>query len=74
VRDCFTVEVATRIAALRADAETQEKLDLLAVKNKEGQLTPEERAEFEAMVSAGNVIAVLQAKARSVLSSVNDQP
>ncbi|HKI33504.1 MAG TPA: hypothetical protein VKA46_16740 [Gemmataceae bacterium] len=70
VRACLTPEVATRIAALRADPTTQAELDLLAEKNAEGQLTPEERAKYEALVRAGNLIAVLQAKARSVLDEV----
>jgi len=31
-------------------------------------LTPEEKAEYDAFVSANNVIAILQAKARAVLA------
>src|SRR2546423_12378599 len=67
VRDCFTPDVAKRIVGLRADAEAQARLDALAVKNAEGTITPDERAEYEALVSAGNLIAVLQAKARAAL-------
>ena len=66
VRDCLTPEVARRIAGLRADADTQAKLDRLAEKNAEGTITPDERAEYEALVAAVNLIAVLQAKARAV--------
>lgn len=68
VRDCLTTDVAQRIAALRADAATQARLDVLAEKNAEGTITTDERAEYEALVSAGNLIAVLQAKARSALA------
>ena len=68
VRDCLTAEVAARIAALRADAATQDRLDELAGKNAEGTITPGERADYEALVSAGNLIAVLQAKARAALA------
>lgn len=66
VRDCFTPEVASRISRLRADATVQRRLDDLAARNAEGVITPDERAEYEALVSAGNLVAVLQAKARSV--------
>jgi len=69
VRDCLTAEAARGIAALRADGETQARIDELAGKNAEAVLTPDERAEYEALVSAGNLIAVLQAKARSALSA-----
>lgn len=39
--DCFTPEVARNVANLRADAETQARLDNLAQKANEGQLSPE---------------------------------
>jgi hypothetical protein len=55
------------LANLRADAATQARLDDFASRNTSGQLTPAERAEYEVLVAAGNLIAVLQAKARSVL-------
>ncbi len=68
VRDCLNAEAAGRIAALRADAEAQARLDELAERNSEGSITPDERAEYESLVSAANLIAVLQAKARSALT------
>ncbi len=68
VRDCLTVEVAGRIAALRASADVQLRLDTLAERNAEGTITRDERSEYESLVSAGNLIAVLQAKARSKLA------
>jgi hypothetical protein len=40
----------------------------LAEKCNEGQLTPDERAEYEAYVQASTVIGILQAKARRVLA------
>lgn len=67
LRDALTPTVAAAIADLRADAETQAHLDDLADRNTAGQLTADERAEYEMLVAAGNVIAVLQAKARAVL-------
>ncbi len=67
VRDCLTPEVARRILALRADPVTQAKLDEYAEKNAEGTITPAELDEYDAIVLAGNMISVLQAKARAVV-------
>jgi hypothetical protein len=67
IRAVLTPQVAEGLANLRADPATQARLDELASRNTCGQLTPAERDEYEALVAAGNVIAVLQAKARAVL-------
>ena len=47
---------------------TQQCIEDLADRHHEGQLTPEDLVEYEALVSGANVMAVLQAKARSVLN------
>ncbi len=67
VRDCLTPEVARRILALRADPVTQAKLDEYAEKNAGGTITPAELDEYDAIILAGNMISVLQAKARAVV-------
>ena len=69
IRDVLTPEVAQAIADLRADAATQGRLDHLAERHHEGQLTPEELTEYQSLVSGINLISVLQAKARSVLKA-----
>ncbi len=69
VRDVLTPEVARAIADLRADATTRERLDELAERHHEGRLSPDELAEYQALVNGVNLISVLQAKARSVLKS-----
>jgi hypothetical protein len=61
-------EAARQLVALRADADAQAKIDDLADRANDGTLTPEERAEYESLITAANIIAVLQAKARNVLS------
>ena len=66
IRDILTPEVAQAIADLRAAPATQELIEDLAHRHHEGQLGPDELAEYEALVSGANLIAVLQAKARSV--------
>ena len=67
VRDILTPEVAQAIVDLRADAVTQERIENLAERHHEGQLSPDELGEYEALVNGANLIAVLQAKARTVL-------
>jgi hypothetical protein len=67
VRDVLTPEVAQAISDLRADAATQERLDDLAERHHQGQLSTEELTEYQALVNGINLISVLQAKARSVL-------
>jgi hypothetical protein len=69
LRECLTVEVANRILQLRAAPDVQAKLDLFAAKNAEGLISPEELAEYDSLVRAGNIIAVIQAKARSLVDS-----
>jgi hypothetical protein len=68
VSRCLTPDVARRIIELRADPELQKRVDLLADRSAEGQLTPEERLEYETYVRASRFIAILQAKARKLLA------
>jgi hypothetical protein len=59
---------ARELASLRATPAIQARIDELADKANEGELTDDERAEYAAFVDAIDVIGILQAKARSVLS------
>jgi hypothetical protein len=67
VGDFLTPEVARRLVAYRADATTQARIDELAEKCNEGQLTPVERREYETYIAAIDFVTFLQAKARTVL-------
>ena len=62
------LEFARELVALRATPEVEAKIEMLAEKCNEGQLTAEERAEYESYVQAIHLIGVLQAKARAVLA------
>jgi hypothetical protein len=64
---CLTAEVAKEIVKLRADPKVQRRVEKLARKNTAGQLTPQERAEYETYVAAGTFVAILQSKARALL-------
>ena len=65
--DCLSLDVAAKIADLRADPGMQERIDYLAERSNEGLLTPAEREEYTGYLHAVDVVAVLQAKARSLL-------
>lgn len=67
VARCFTPDVASHVAALRADPKLQARLDALAQKANDGELTDDEREQYEAYVEAIDLISILQAKARQVL-------
>ena len=68
VSRCFGLETARALVGLRVNEQTQARVDELAEKCNEGQLTPDERAEYEAYVQASTLIGILQAKARRVLA------
>jgi hypothetical protein len=64
----LNIEAARKLAQLKADAKTQARVDELARKCNEDELTAAERSEYERYVTAGNLIAILQAKARLLLT------
>jgi hypothetical protein len=65
---CLTPETAKEILSLRADKSAQRRLQQLAVKCDRGTLTPDERAEYQLFVEVGDLVAIIQAKARRYLS------
>jgi hypothetical protein len=67
VGSCLTPDVAKRLVRIRADTKTQKRLDQLAEKNQEGELTDAEREEYDTLIFAIDFVTVLQAKARSIL-------
>lgn len=68
ISQVLTPDVARKLADLRADPTVQARLEELADKCTEGQLSSEERAEYGTYVRAIEFIAVLQAKAHRLLS------
>ncbi|MCX6594499.1 MAG: hypothetical protein NTZ56_23550 [Acidobacteria bacterium] len=66
---CLDEQSARQVADLRVAAVVQEKLDLLAERANDGVLTPDERAEYEALVNAVDFIDILKLKARQRLLS-----
>src|ERR1051325_4767488 len=54
----FTRESAQALVELKADQVAQARIEELAEKCNEGQLTPEERREYETYVHAGDLIGI----------------
>ncbi len=68
----LTPEQTRRLAELEGDAGLADRLAELADKANEGELSPAERAEYEAYIEADNLLAVLRAEARFHLA--DDEP
>lgn len=68
VTDSFTPEMAHTVVNLRADAETQVRIEELRHKANLGTLTSEEDAEYKEFVEAVDIISIIQSKARKFLA------
>jgi hypothetical protein len=55
------------IAGLELDGPTRERLDELAAKANEGQITAEERAEYQAFMGISEFLGLAQIRARARL-------
>jgi hypothetical protein len=60
---------AEEIVEFKVDPELQIRIDELASKSTEGQLTEAERAEYVGYVRANKFVAILQRQARQLLES-----
>jgi len=70
ILEFFSVEHAKALTAYQGDEVLRARIEELARKNTEGELTEQERAEYEGYVSANKFVAILQAKARKLLSRI----
>ena len=68
VSSCLNEAAARKILALKADRKTQARVSMLADKCNEGQLTLEERREYEMFLVVNHFVAVLKGKARILLA------
>lgn len=60
----LSTEQVRQMAHLPVDSSVADRVEELASKANEGQLTTEERAEYEAYIEVNNLMAVLQAEAK----------
>jgi hypothetical protein len=66
--DCFTADVARRVLAVSLDPQRQARIDELARKANDGELTDEERREYADSIEAMDLVGILKATARLALS------
>jgi transglutaminase-like putative cysteine protease len=64
----FPVEQARDLAEYRSGEWLQTRVEELAAKSNEGELTEEDRAEYLGYVQANKFVAILQAQARRRLT------
>jgi hypothetical protein len=69
VGQSMTHDFAQELLELRASPQMQAMIDDLADKCNEGQLTADEREDYENIVQAIHLIGILQKKARKVVAS-----
>jgi len=63
---------AKQVVEFKADDDVRDRIELLACKSTEGELTDDEWKEYEGYVRANKFIAVFQRKARQVLGNASD--
>lgn len=69
VVELLTDEQARALIEFRGDEALRNRIDDLAARHSEGELSPDERSEYEGYVRANKFIAILQAKARKRLAT-----
>ena len=69
---CLTPEVAERFIHWAPDPQLRARVQELGRKADEGTLTPEENLEYQQYIEEGDLIALLQAKARRILARTAD--
>jgi len=70
VGNWLSMEAASKLCELKVIDELQDQLDTWATQNSAGDLHADDRQQYEAILRALNFVAVLQAKARLIVSLV----
>jgi hypothetical protein len=70
--EALTPEAARSLAALKPKPAVQARVDELAAKCNEGDLTEAERREYETYVQVGNIFALLTAKAKKIIADTSN--
>ena len=66
---CLDGESARRVIELQFAPSVQQRTDELAERANEGELTDEERSEYETLINADDFISILKVKARGQIHS-----
>jgi len=67
--ECLNAEAARRVLTLSIDPEIQARVQTLAERANEGELTPGERSEYLSYVEAADLLAIFKLKARRHLET-----
>ena len=70
--DSLTPESARKFANLKVKPSVQARVDELAAKANEGELSDAERQEYETFVHVGSIFALLKARAKKVTSDLSN--
>ncbi len=68
---CLDAESAKRVIDFRVDPPVQDRIDALARKANEGELSADELAEYEALINAADFISIQKLKAKRQLAQVS---
>jgi hypothetical protein len=68
---CLDVESARRLVAFRVDPPVQARIEMLADRANEGELSTADQVEYEALINATDFIAILKLKARRHLNQIS---
>ena len=68
ITDSLTGETAKQFAELKFTGPIQDRVDLLASKCNEGELSEQERSEYDSLVKVGKILTVLKAKAKKIIA------
>ena len=68
---CLDAESARRLVNFRVSEKAQKRVSYLAERANEGLLTPAEASEYDAFISASNMISILKLKAQRALKPNN---
>lgn len=70
-RDSMSRDVAEYLLAIDFENSDIERMNLLAERAREGNLTAEETAELDSYLHVGSLLSIMQSKARRFLESGN---
>ncbi len=65
--DCLDPEVARRIVALHIAPEIRARIEELADRSNQGELTESEHAEYDGYVEGAEIVSLIKLKARRFL-------
>ena len=65
--DCFDAPTLQALAKLRLSPKLAARVDRLAARANDGELTPREREEYQSYIQTSELLALLQLRARAKL-------